>query len=140
MGQLVTRVADFSAQLSPSPSHAKKSRGDNPSTPVREGSSKWVCLSEGGVCEVLTHFFWLLAILPSRVPSTPKEFADIVASEDLDFVRGLFAIDRRSLFANTSHILFRAISLISIVVADQNNILGSRELPNERDELRERCE
>lgn len=63
VGQVVTGEAGFSArELSPSPSSAKRSQGDSPSTHspstyVEEGSSKRAHLSEAREKEVLTPFF-----------------------------------------------------------------------------------
>lgn len=50
-------------------------------------------MSEDFESEALTRFFRLFAILPSRVPNTPEEFAVDVAVEDLDFVRSLYVAD-----------------------------------------------
>lgn len=60
--------------------------------------------------------------------------------EDLDFVQNLSVNDRHGIFANASRTLFRARSLISFVVMDQYNVLGSSVLLKEWDGLNERCE
>lgn len=54
-------------------------------------------MSEGTEQEALTHFLWLPAILPYRVPSTPEEFA-AVANEDLAFIHNLSATGMCDLF------------------------------------------
>lgn len=78
--------------------------------------------------------------LPYRVPSTPEEFAGVVAIEDLNFVWGLATTDIRSPFAYASCNLFRFRSLVSIVPTGQDDVLGYGKLLRERDELRETCE
>lgn len=113
---------------------------NGPSTPIEGGSSKHACLLEGGRQKVLTPFFRIPTILPSRLPRTPEEFIIVMVFEDLDFVLGLSAIDRKSLFADVSLTLFRARSLVSILVVSQDNFLGSDDLSRERDKRKERCE
>ncbi|CAI8589019.1 unnamed protein product [Vicia faba] len=85
--QLTTVAVNFSI-CEPSPSHSliKRSQGDSPSTLVEGGSPKRTCLSEGVEFEALTHFFWLISILLSGIPSTLEEFSSTVSSEDLAFV------------------------------------------------------
>lgn len=51
-----------------------------------------------------------------------------MASKDLDLIRGLSANHNRRLFVDASCTVFRVESLVSIVVAGQDDILGSREL------------
>lgn len=63
-----------------------------------------------------------------------------MVTEDLDFVRGLFATDKQSIFANAFRTLFKAGSFISMVASRQDDVLGSSDLSREEDELRERCE
>lgn len=105
VGQPVTRATGFSArELSPSPSPAKRSQGDspsthNPSTYVEEGPSKRARLSEAREKEVLTPFFQLPTILTFRVPSTIEEFVASMNYENMDFVWGLSATNRRVRFA-----------------------------------------
>lgn len=141
MGQLATIATDLSAWgVSPSPSHAKRGRGDSLSTPVKGGTPKQDLLVEGGELYVLTTFFRLPVILPSLVPSTPEEFATVVAVEDLNFVWGLSTPERQSLFADASHTLFRVRSLVSIVAAGYDGVLGSCELLKERNKMRGSCE
>lgn len=85
-------------------------------------------MSEGGDLEVLTPFFRLPLILPSQVPSTSEKFAASVASKDLDFIQGLSTIDKMSLFGDVSHILFRVRTLISIIAAGHDDVMGSIKL------------
>lgn len=63
-----------------------------------------------------------------------------MVAEDLDFVQDLSMNDKQGIFANASHTLFRVRSLISVVVVDQYNIMGSSVLLKEWDGLNERCE
>ena len=73
MGQPVTITDGLSARgPSPSPSSSKRGRGDSPSTRVGEGSSKRAHLVEGGEQDVMTPFFRLPIIFPSRVPITSE--------------------------------------------------------------------
>lgn len=95
---------------------------------------------ESGEQEVLTPLLWLPTIVPPRVPNTLKEFSTAVNAEDIDFVRGLCATDRRGLFAYASRNLFKIESLFSIVYVGPNDVPGSRDLSREPDELRENCE
>lgn len=85
-----------------SPSPVKRTRDDNLLTPVEEGSSKKVLLSECTEQEALTPFFRHPTILISRIPNTPEEFVVVLATNYLAFVRGLSASDRRGLFSKTS--------------------------------------
>lgn len=108
--------------------------------PVEGGFSKQARLTEGGEQDDLTPFFRLPAILPSSIPSTSQECANVVAIEVLDFIRGLSATDRQKKFAYASRTLFRIESLISIVDVGQDDILCSIELSREQNEMRERSE
>lgn len=63
-----------------------------------------------------------------------------MASKDLDVVWGLSITDTYGLFAYALHTLFRFKSLVYVVVAGQEDILGSSRLSRERDELRKMCE
>lgn len=53
---------------------------------------------------------------------------------------GVSETDWCNLFAYASHTFFRVGSLVFMVAAIQDDVLGSRDLSRERDELRERCE
>lgn len=125
----IPAVVDFSAHgLSHSPSSTKRGWVDITSTPVERGSPTSAYLVKGGDKDALTYFFRLPDILPSRVPSTPKEFVVVVAVEDLDFIRGLFGNDRRILILDDSRTLFRVQSLVFTVANTKDYVLGSAEL------------
>lgn len=94
------------------PSHVKRNQGDNSSTHIKEGFLKQSHLVEDAKSEALTHFFRILSIIQSRVPSTPKEFNVVVSIRGLPFTRSLFVTDRRVLFANASRTLFKVSSSI----------------------------
>lgn len=124
---------------SPSPSLAKWGLSSSLSTDARGGSIKRDRLIEDGKRDTLTSLFWL-AILPSWVPSTPKEFVIVVATKDLDIIKDLSATNRMVLFADASRTLFRIGSLISIIDVSQDDVLDSEQLSKERGELKERYE
>lgn len=88
----------------------------------------------------ITPFFQLLVILLSRVPITLKEFGAYVSTEDLAFVWSLSLADRQGFFADSSRIPFRDESLVLMVFAGQDNVLGSSDLSREQDGLKEKCE
>lgn len=141
IGQSVVVATGLSARgPSPSSSLSNRSRGDNSSTPSKGHSPKRAHLMDDDERVALTPFFRLPAILHSRVPRAPKEFTIVVAAEDLDFIRDLSATERRGFFAYASCTLFRVRTLISIVVVDQDDVLGFSEISREQDDLGERCE
>ncbi|KAI5416951.1 hypothetical protein KIW84_041809 [Lathyrus oleraceus] len=90
--------------------------------------------------DALNSFFRIPSILPSWVPNNPKEFASIVATKDLDFVHNLFVDNKKSLFADASRDLSKVEYVVSMVVVCYDDVLGSRNLARERDELDEKCE
>lgn len=90
--------------------------------------------------DAFNSFFRLPSVLPSRVPDNPKEFASIVATKDLDFVHNLFVDNKQSLFADASRNLSKVEDVVSMVVVCYDDVLGSRNLARERDELDEKCE
>lgn len=69
-----------------------------------------------------------------------RNFFVVMANEDLDFVRSLSTSKIRGLFAYASRTLFKAGSLVSLVAADQDDVLSSDDLSRERDGLKEKCE
>lgn len=87
-----------------------------------------------------TPFFQLHVVFPSQVPSTLEEFAIVVATEELDSIRGLFMTDRRDLFCKFLSHLFMSGSLISIISTNQDDVLGSSKLSREWYELKARYE
>lgn len=62
-----------------------------------------------------------------------------MSTKGLDLVRGLSVNDRWGLFIDVSLTLFRAESLISIVVVGQDDVMGSSKPLKERNEMKERC-
>lgn len=141
MEQLTTKAISFSVrEPSASPSLVKRNQDHNLSTPIERVSSKRTRLMEDIDLEDLTPFFCLFGIHPSRVPSTPKEFAVVVANEDLAFVRSLSVTNRRDLFADAYRTLFNFGSLISMGDVGHDNVQGSGDLSRERDELEEKYE
>lgn len=85
-------------------------------------------LLEGTKQEVLIPYFWLSAILLSRVPSTPTRFIIVAANKNLAFFHRLYANNMHGLFENASRALFRVGSLITMVVDGQDDVLGSGDL------------
>lgn len=139
--QLIIKAVDFSTcEPTPSPSLIKRNHGDNPSTPIEEGSHNRDHLTEDAGSGALNTLFRIPFIIPSPVPSTPKEFAIVVANKDLAFVLSLSATDMRGIFAYASGTLFRVESLVLMVPVGQDDILGSSDLFRENDELKEKCE
>lgn len=139
--QLIIKVVDFSTcEPTPSPSLIKRNHGYNPSTPIEEGSHNWDHLIEDVGSRALSPLFRIPFIIPSLVPSTPKEFAIVVANKDLDFVLSLSATDMQGIFADASGTLFRVESLVLMVTVGQDDVLGSSDLFRENDELKEKCE
>lgn len=82
----------------------------------------------------------LPGILYSRVPSTTEEFYFLVANEDFAFVWSLFATDMQALFVYAYRTLFKAKSIVFMVAASHNDLLGYEDFSKERDKLKERCE
>lgn len=86
LGPLNANIANLSTcGNSSSPSPTKRVQSDSSSIPIEGSSPKWARLMEDGERDALAPFFRLPAILPYRVPSTPKEFIVIVATENQDF-------------------------------------------------------
>lgn len=93
--QLTTKTIDVSVhEPSQSLSHIKRNQGDYLSISIEMGSSKHAFLLKEDESETLTPFFRLPSILPSRIPSILEEFVVVVATEDLTFVRNLYAADK----------------------------------------------
>lgn len=83
LGPLNANIANLSTWGdSSSPSPTKRVQSDSLSIPIGGSSPIRARLMEDGERDALALFFRLPAILPSRVPSTPKEFVIIVATED----------------------------------------------------------
>lgn len=63
-----------------------------------------------------------------------------MATKDLDFVHNLFVDNKQSLFADASCNLSKVEYVVSMVVVCYDDVLGSRNLAREHDELDEKCE